>query len=952
MTPETWKKIGNVVIQALALEGQEREHFLQAFYEESPALRPEVEAMLDAYAEDQDFLESPVLDGLSLDVASIETEQIGPYRIIRRIGQGGMGEVYLAQREDSPVSKPVALKVIRTSGSDTDFLLVRFQIEQQILAELNHPHIARLLDAGSTETNRPYFVMEFVDGLPITEYCDKHQLPVDERLKLFVQACQAVQFAHQNFIVHRDLKPGNILVTREGHVKLLDFGIAKALDPWKAGIEALETRTGFRVLTPPYASPEQVQGKAITTASDVYSLGILLYELLTGRRPYQLADKLEAEVVRVIAEETPSRPSDAITHQVEMCFEDGTTRTITPEHISASRNISIDKLQRKLKGELDNIVLMALRKEANRRYGSAAELGADIRRHLEGQSVEAQPDTLGYRLGKFVSRHRWAVAASTVFFAVITVFTMATFFQSLLIREQAAQLVQEKAAALQAAESASQEADKADEVVDILVGLFELTDPNKVPGGDTVRVGTFLQRNERRVIDNLEDRPAIQARMRHVIGQMYYAQGDQQKALQLMEAGLDQQIDLLGATNKYGAEILVDLAMVHYDQGRRDTTIAMLRTALERFEGSGADAYAERASTLLTLAPMLSDGQHEEQAQMLEEANALLDQLDEPDPMTRASAANQLGVFYHSQGEYAKSLEPFETTRTFLEQAVGKSHRYYLITTGNLAGIYQTLDRLDEAEALHTEVLTERRKRELSSYTNEGLAWTLTNLGTVALMKGNWDEAVAYKEEAFALYMLDKEEDHQGVPDYALSYAEALLRQGHPEKASLLFDRALRIEEQHHGSQSAEYAWALYKKASLLAPQQQADSTQHALQYVIDTYLTIYPDGQNSSILAARQALGVHHIRQGDPAQAYQELSQVLAYRNKQDQANPVSLNLAKLWTGVALSQLGRHDEAGPLLEAGRPLLDRPFYMREEDLPTVQEAMKASITHPTSTAQN
>ena len=943
MTPETWKKIGNVVMQALALDGQERKALLHKFYEESPSLRTEVEAMLETYEEDEDFLESSAIEGLGFDASVIETQQIGPYRIIRRIGQGGMGEVFLAQREDSSIAKPVALKVIRTTGSDTDFLLVRFQVEQQILAELTHPNIARLLDAGSTADGRPYFVMEYVDGLPITEYCDKHQLSIDDRLQLFVQACSAVQFAHQNFIVHRDLKPSNILVTGDGQVKLLDFGIAKALDPWKAGIEVLETRTGFRVLTPPYASPEQVKGLAITTASDVYSLGILLYELLTGRRPYNLADKLEAEVVRVITEENPTRPSDAITQQVNLRLEEGETLTLTPESISASRKMTIDKLQRKLKGELDNIVLMALRKESNRRYTSAAELGSDIRRHLDGLSVEAQPDTLRYRMGKFISRHRWAVAGSSVFLVVILAFATMNFFQWLLIGEQAEQLAEEKELALAAAEAATREAEKADEVVDILVGLFETTDPTKVPGGDTIRVGDFLQLNESTVLDNLEDRPEVQARMKHVIGQMYYAQGDQQKAMELMEKGLKQQVDLNGRDDMYGAEILVDLAMVHYDLGERDTTIAMLRTALERFEWAGRKAYQSRVNTLLTLSPMLSDGQHEEQAQMLEEANALLDQLEEPDDMTRASAANQLGVFYYSQGEYAKSLEPFEKTRAFLEQAVGKSHPYYLITTGNLAGIYQLLDRLDEAEALHNEVLVERKKLEVNSYNNEGIAWTLANLGTVALLKGEWEKAVAYKEEAFDLFMLDKEEEHPDMPDYTLPYAEALMWQGQPEKASSFIELTLRIEEKYHGKASAEYAWALYKKASVLAKQQQADSTQNQLQQAIDTYLAIYPDGQNSSILAARFTLGIHYIRQGLPSQAYEELSEVLAYRTEHDQANLTSLNLAKLWTGVALSQLDRHEEAGPLLEAGRLLLNHPFYMDKEDLPIVEEAMKESV---------
>lgn len=934
MTPETWKKIGSIVERALACAAADREQYLHQVYEEAPELRAEIEAMLAAYEENSDFLESPAISGITFDADALPSRYIGPYRVMRHIGQGGMGEVFLAQREDGPVNQPVAVKLIRAAGQETDFMLIRFQVEQQILSELNHPNIARLLDAGATDDGRPYFVMEYVDGLPITSYCDQHKLPVDQRLDLFVQACKAVQFAHQNFIVHRDLKPSNLLVTREGEVKLLDFGIAKALDPWQAGVAALETRTGFRVLTPPYASPEQVKGQPITTASDVYSLGILLYELLTGRRPYQLADKLEAEVVRVISETRPTPPSDAVTRHVDTQTADGVTRTRAPEHIGASRQTSVDRLQRKLKGELDNIVLMALRKEANRRYSSASELGADIRRHLEGLPVEAQPDSLGYRARKFVGRHRWGVAATMTIGLLLLAFGAVSLIQASRIRAQASIITQER-------DTAQHEAEKAQEIVDLLVGLFESANPNNVPGGDTLRVSEFLQNGAGEVLNSLQGRPEIQARMKHVIGEMYFAQGDYERALALFEDGHAQQDSLKGPGDLGTLAILQDLAMVHLQLGRRDTTIKLLETIAERLPPVDAEASSERATLLLTLAPLLPVGDHERKAGMLEEANALIEGLDKPDDIQRASASNQLGVFYFNLGEYAKARAPFEKTLTYLARAVGKSHPYYLITAGNLAGVYQHTDQFEAALALHQEVLSERKKLPANPSTRIGVAWTLNALGATSLLMGRWDDAEQYTEEAYALITAVYPEGHQGRAEYALSYADALIRKKRYAPANDLIQEALDLQAAQFGTTSAEYAWTLYKKANLQISRHQLAAARQSLTEAITIWLQHHPDGQQANLMDARLLRATIDLKQDKPAQALDALDEVLVYRSEH-KATDAALNLVRLWKGVALSRLGRHAEAGPLLQAGRPMLDHPFYLNEEDIEGIKRAYSES----------
>jgi serine/threonine protein kinase len=370
---------------------------------------------------------------------------IGPYRVLGEIGRGGMGAVLRAVRDDDQLKKHVALKLIR-KGLDTDDLLTRFRVEKQVLSSLNHPNIARVLDAGQAEDGRPYFVMEYIEGQPITEYCDTQQLSTQERLELFRKVCSAVHAAHQNLIVHRDIKPSNILVTAQGEPKLLDFGIAKLLNADLMG-EAMGTLPGERLMTPEYASPEQVQGLPITTASDVYSLGVLLYQVLTGRQPYQLKTRLHDELVRIVCEMEPERPSTAVTRAAEVTTREGTTRTMTAEEIARRHAAPASKLKRTLSGDLDNVVLRAMRKSPRRRYASAQELGDDLLNHLEGRPVKARPETWVYFLSKFVQRNRAGVAAAGVVVVAISAGGLAAAWSAGEAREQQRQRIAAEAEA-------------------------------------------------------------------------------------------------------------------------------------------------------------------------------------------------------------------------------------------------------------------------------------------------------------------------------------------------------------------------------------------------------------------------------------------------------------------------------------------------------------------------
>jgi eukaryotic-like serine/threonine-protein kinase len=395
VTPERWKKVEAIFEQTLELPNTERAAFLKKNCNRDDDLRREVESLLESHAFAGSFIDEPGLffpdDELKNDVAAVAPGQlIGAYRVIREIGRGGMGAVYLAERADAQYSKQVAIKLIKR-GMDTDAVLRRFQNERQILASFDHANIARLFDAGTTASGQPYFVMEYIDGLPIDEYCNQNQLGIPERLRLFREVCAAVWYAHRRQVVHRDIKRSNIFVTAEGTPKLLDFGIAKILQQTN-GAESLVTMTGARLMTPECASPEQLWGEPVTAASDVYSLGVVLYELLTGCSPYQLKSRSADAVARAITESEPKKPST----------------TVVSAANQRSRNPKL------LRGDLDNILLMALRKEPERRYQSVDELSEDIRRHLEARPVLARRDTLIYRGTKFVRRNAVLVGGGSI----------------------------------------------------------------------------------------------------------------------------------------------------------------------------------------------------------------------------------------------------------------------------------------------------------------------------------------------------------------------------------------------------------------------------------------------------------------------------------------------------------------------------------------------------------
>jgi eukaryotic-like serine/threonine-protein kinase len=437
VNPEKWAQIKQLFGSALEQQPGDRSAFLRNACGEDQGLRSEIESLLASFDSNQSL--GPDVPAAAASAAAIAGQNIGHYRVIREIGSGGMGAVYLAVRADDEYNKRVAIKLVQ-AGIDTQEILNRFRHERQILAAFDHPNIAKLLDGGTTAQGLPYFVMDYVEGTRIDEFSDTHKLSVRERLRLFRNVCSAVQYVHQNLVVHRDLKPGNILVTAEGAPKLLDFGIAKLMKP-ELFTNALDaTRVEFRLMTPGYASPEQVRGEPVTTASDVYSLGVILYELLTSMRPYQVKTDSPAEILRAVCDQEPSRPSTAIMRSGKA---DAEQKKSTPEGRALMRGTVPEKLKRQLRGDLDTIVLKALRKEPSRRYVSAEQLSEDLRRHLEGLPVTAHSDSWSYRSRKFVGRHKAGVAAAALIAISLVAGVLATAWQARVARRERAKAEQQ-----------------------------------------------------------------------------------------------------------------------------------------------------------------------------------------------------------------------------------------------------------------------------------------------------------------------------------------------------------------------------------------------------------------------------------------------------------------------------------------------------------------------------
>jgi serine/threonine-protein kinase len=559
VTEIDWADVAESFADALDRPVSERPAFVRERCAGRPAVQAAVERLLAAReSAGPAFLESLDAEHIEAVLAHGEVPgRIGPWRVVHEVGRGGMGQVLLAERADGQFEQRVAIKLLKR-GMDSDAILTRFLRERQILAGLEHPNIARLLDGGITDDHRPYFVMEYVDGRSITEYADAHRLSIPARLDLFRTVCGAVAYAHRNLVVHRDLKPSNILVTNDGQPKLLDFGIAKLL-PGIDETAAVTTLTsdGVRFMTPAYAAPEQLSGSAITTSTDVYGLGAVLYELLCGRQPFDGQSSrfhLPADAEPVTLTSALSGAGESGGNGIDM------------DVIAAARATDVTRLRRRLAGDLETIAGAAMRAAPERRYTSVGELEEDIRRHQEQLPVRARPDTVGYRVARFLGRHRYGVLAAASIAVLLLAFGVTASLQ-------ASALAVER-------DRAQSEAAAAREVSEFLVGVFEVADPMLPEHGDSVRATDLLDRGAQRIEADLAGQPDLQARMLGVIGRAFANLQRYERAEPLFERTVDLEAATAGPSSPAVVAALQQLARVRADLGDHADAESTLREAI------------------------------------------------------------------------------------------------------------------------------------------------------------------------------------------------------------------------------------------------------------------------------------------------------------------------------------------------------------------------------------
>jgi serine/threonine-protein kinase len=691
-----------------------------------------------------------------------------------------MGAVYLAERVDGQYRQKVAVKLVR-SGSREPHAIERFRTERQVLAHLRHPNIAGLLDGGIAPDRTPYLVMEFVDGVPIDEWCASQRLSLEARLRLFRLVCDAVQHAHRALVVHRDLKPSNILVSRSGDVKLLDFGIAKLLDPDAWALGSPVTRTEMRLITPEYASPEQREGGQITTATDVYGLGVVLHELLTGVRPRELngasARPRTQEAIPQVA-----APSEVI-------------RRLARADAGEPRRVA-----RRIHGDLDRIVLTALRDEPERRYASAGQLGEEIDRFLEGRPVLAQPDTLGYRTRMFVRRNRIAVTAAAVFVSCITTFGVVAALQARALAEQG--------------RVARLERDKAEQVVRVLVELFETTNPSVRPDGDRMSIREFLAGAEGRALVPLSGAPLVKAKLQQVFGLIRAERGEFTPARQMLEEALVVQRRLAGPDHADALESLQALGRAMRGLGDDSNARRLFDESVERHRRVYGETHPKTATALAALAPLVGETDLDAERDLLMRTLEVRRQVLPPHDPDLASSLGALADHHRRRGELDRSRELYEQALATFRDASERRHPKALSLMSNYAVLLDTLKAYDEVQAILREAIAVGE--EVVGPGTLTVANMTNNLAVALTTAGRFADAEQAFRDSFDRHVLLFGEQHWRIRNIARNIGLVLALQQRYGEALPWMDRAVAIRADAEGSDDVGLEGIRAQRASVL----------------------------------------------------------------------------------------------------------------------------------------
>ena len=852
--PERWSQVERILDQVLDLDDEAAaQTALVDLCRGDDELRQEVEELLHACSIDDDLLGKPISDGapdllsdledaLGEGPESLAGRRLGPYRLLEVLGRGGMGVVYLAERADEQFEKQVAIKLM-PRGLESAEMERRLLTERQILANLQHPNVAHLLDGQVTEEGYPYLVMEYVDGRPIDEYCREEHLGLEERLELFLSVCAAVQYAHQNMVIHRDLKPSNILVTSAGEVKLLDFGIAKLSDP-ALQVPAADA-TVYQPRTPSYASPEQIANRPVSAASDVYSLGVLLFQILTGKSPYEFEGLSLTEIEAVVTERQSMAPSEAIDSADD-----------------SGMGTEPNRLRRQLQGDLDTIVLKALRKTPERRYASAAELAEDIQRYLAGQPIQARPSTWRYRAKKFVHRHRLAVAAAVVINLLLIAGVVGVAWQGMVAAKER--------------DKAQLEARKAERVADFLGGLFEAANTS-TQGAGQLTVRELLDIGEERIHRELADEPEIRLEMLELIANSYNSLGQTDRAIELMEAvvqerGREMLEDELGM-----AGALTSMGGLYHGKGDYEQAAAALEQALTLFEQNGAEGSFE-AGMALRYTGVLQSSRGQRQRAEVNHRQAL--------------------AIWRQTGE--KQMEAAEIS--------------------NLSGVLEALGRTDEALTLKREALElltgyYGREHPIVASVRNNIAYSLHNAGKFEAAETLYREVLEINEGLLG-------EDNVGVATFLTNLGRVLMDQERNQEAEPYVRRAVAIRQEHDEPDSFQRIAAEINLASLQLELDQIDESVRGYRSALERFESLLGPTHNATA-RVQSLLGVALHRRGDFIEAEALLKTALETQTANGERE---LTVSRTRDGLEslLRDQGRIEEADAILSATEPTTGSP----------------------------
>lgn len=760
--------------QATKLAAAEREDFLQRISRANPPMGQELVSLLEADAQAEDFLQpSPSPSPSPTDPEG--SRDIGPYRLLSKIGEGGSSKVYLAIRIDAQFRRRVAVKVMGlAAGADQTR---RFLAEQQILAGLEHPNIAHLYDGGTTETGLPFFVMEYVEGEPIDVYCDRRRLSLAERISLLREVCRGVQHAHQNLVVHRDLKPTNILVTADGVPKLLDFGIAKSLNPEITNLGTPPTAPWDRMLTPQYASPEQISGLATTTTSDVYSLGVVLFELLTGTLPYQLEGMTASDLERHMVEAEPLAPSQAVRLE-------GASNPEARQLRAQARRLGVEELPQELEGDLDKIVLKSLRRDPQHRYGTAIQLADDLERYRQGKPVEARSPSMGYLASRFLARHRRAVAVGVL--AVLLLLGSAIGFASL-----AWKLGQER-------DRVIEERNRAQLYSNLLEDVFEVSTPEQARGAQ-LTAREILNRAAERVRWLPSNQVSAKADLMATLGDIYRRLGLHDEAETLLLNALELNRTGPQTPDRGQPKVVRNLGRLDFDRGNYEAGKARLQEVVRQTETQYGRDHLAVAEVLFDLA----NGLH--QAGEYDLAETTASEVWQIQRRLDASMADQLTTrmllanLLMAKGEAQAAIALQDEILTGYRRLFGDDHFRVADTMNDLASAMASVGRFDDAETNYRQALKIRQR--ILGPAHPEIVQSLNNLASLETFRNRPFEAEAYARQALTLAEESMGKDHPNLSFLHLAVASSRLKLNDPGSAEPHARRSYELRRDAFGPQ-------------------------------------------------------------------------------------------------------------------------------------------------------